>query len=58
MKYIKGLGNLSFRLVKRPKKEQVHCMTVKKKSRNRASFEIFSYLKESVFTAVNSDAKW
>ena len=27
---MKGLGNLSFRLVKRPKKEQVHSMAVKK----------------------------
>ena len=51
-------GNLSFRSVKRLKKgHQMRLMAVKK-SRKRSAFVIYSYCKNSVFTAAERDAKF
>ena len=54
---MKGKGNLLFRSVKSPKGQQMHFMAVKKK-RKGSGFVIYSYFKDSAFTAVKRRAKF
>ena len=51
-------GNLSFRSLKRRKKSQQISLMAVKKSRKRSAFVIYSYCKNSAFTAAERDAKF
>ena len=54
---MKGKGNLSFRSVKSPKGQQMHFVAVKKVQKG-SGFVIYSYLKDSAFSAVKRRAKF
>ena len=56
--YIKGGGNVSFQSVKRHKMANRRHFVAVKKSRKRSGFVLYSYLKDSAFTAVKRDAKF
>ena len=54
---MKGYGNLSLRSVKTQKELQMHFIS-RKKLRKSPGFAIYSYLKDSAFTAVKRDEKF
>ena len=55
--YKKGGEIFHFGLLKGPKSYQMHFMAVRK-LRNRSGFVIYSYLKDTVFTAFKRDGKF
>ena len=58
MKYIKGLGNLSFGSVKGPKRASTDEYYGFRKSRTRSFFANDYHLKFGTFTAVKRDTKF